>query len=200
MDDEGLELDALEAELDRGGDVSFLYAIPTFQNPSGRTLGLERRRRLAELAADQGLDVLEDDPYGLVRYDGEPHPSLHELEGGERIVFTSSFSKTVAPGLRVAWFVVPEALAAAYDDRAVSTSITPPLLPQAVVHELLDRGAFEPNLERIRGLLRARRDAMLAALAAEMPDGVSWNRAGRRLLPLALTGSRRRRAATACCR
>jgi 2-aminoadipate transaminase len=175
MDDEGLDLDALAAELDRGGNISFLYTIPTFQNPSGRTLGLDRRRRLAELAAERGLDVLEDDPYGRVRYDGEPQPSLHELEGGERITFTSSFSKTVAPGLRVAWFVVPEELAPAYDDRAVSTSITPPLLPQAVVHELLDRGAFEPNLDRIRGLLRARRDAMLATLAAEMPDGVSWN-------------------------
>jgi DNA-binding transcriptional MocR family regulator len=175
MDEEGLDPDALEAELDRGGDVSFLYTIPTFQNPSGRTLGVERRRRLAEVAAERGLDVLEDDPYGLVRYDGEPQPTLHELEGGERVTFTSSFSKTVAPGLRVAWFVVPDELATAYDDRAVSTSITPPLLPQAVVHELLERGAFEPNLDRIRGLLRTRRDAMLAALAAEMPDGVSWN-------------------------
>src|SRR5262245_61648146 len=160
MDDEGIDLDALEAELDRGGDVSFLYTIPTFQNPSGRTLGLERRPRLAQLPAARRLDVLEDDPYGLVRYDGEPAPNLHALEGGDRVTFTSSFSKTVAPGLRVAWFVVPEELAAAYDDRAVSTSITPPLLPQAVVHELLERGAFEPNLGRIRGLLRVRRDAM----------------------------------------
>lgn len=175
MDEEGLDPDALEAELDRGGDVSFLYTIPTFQNPSGRTLGLERRRRLAALAAERGVDVLEDDPYGQVRYAGEPQPSLHELEGGERVTFTSSFSKTVAPGLRAAWFVVPDELAAAYDDRAVSTSITPPLLPQAIVHELITRGAFEPNLERVRGLLSARRNAMLAALAAEMPDGVSWN-------------------------
>ena len=175
MDDEGLDVEALEAELDRGGDVSFLYTIPTFQNPSGRTLGLERRRRLAALIAERGLDVLEDDPYGAVRYDGEPQPSLHRLEGGERVAFTSSFSKTVAPGLRVAWFVVPQELVAPYDDRAVSTSITPPLLPQGVVHELLARGAFEPNLERIRGILRARRDAMLAALVTEMPDTVNWN-------------------------
>jgi 2-aminoadipate transaminase len=175
MDEEGLDLDALEVELDRGGDVSFPYTIPTFQNPSGRTLGLERRRRLVALAVERGLDVLEDDPYGQVRYSGEPQPSLHELEGGERVTFTSSFSKTVAPGLRAAWFVVPDELVAAYDDRVVSTSITPPLLSQAIVHELLSRGAFEPNLERIRGLLGARRDAMLAALAAEMPAAVSWN-------------------------
>ena len=133
MDDEGLDLDALEAELRRGGEISFLYTIPTFQNPSGRTIGIERRRRLVELAAEYDLPILEDDPYGRVRYDGEPLPSIHELEGGERVTFTSSFSKTVAPGLRIGYFVVPQALVAAYDDRAVSTYISPSLLPQATV-------------------------------------------------------------------
>jgi len=109
MDDEGLDPDALEAELRSGGDVSFLYTIPTFQNPSGRTLGEERRRRIVELSAEHDLHVLEDDPYGLVRYVGESVPSIHSLEGGGRVTFTSSFSKTVATGLRVGWFVVPEA-------------------------------------------------------------------------------------------
>ena len=175
MDDEGLDLDALEAELRKGGPISFLYTLPTFQNPSGRTIGVERRRRLAELAAEHDLPVLEDDPYGLVRYDGEPLPSIHEIEGGQKVTFTSSFSKTVAPGLRIGYFVVPQELAAAYDDRAVSTYISPSLLPQATVHELMHRGAFEPNLERVRGLLKARKDAMLAALAAEMPEGTRWS-------------------------
>ena len=101
MDGEGLDPDALEAEIARGGAISFLYTIPTFQNPSGRTIGTHRRRRLAELAAEHGLDILEDDPYGRVRYEGESPPSVHELEGGERVTFTSSFSKTVAPGLRI---------------------------------------------------------------------------------------------------
>jgi 2-aminoadipate transaminase len=175
MDDEGLDPDALEAELARGGDVSFLYTIPTFQNPSGRTLGEERRRRIVELSATYDLHVLEDDPYGLVRYSGERLPSIHELEGGERVTFTSSFSKTVAPGLRVGWFVVPEAMRADYDDRAVSTYISPPLLPQAIVHELFARGAFEPNLNRIRGILGAQRDAMLAALEAELAGRAGWS-------------------------
>jgi len=175
MDDEGLDLDALEAELRQGGPISFLYTIPTFQNPSGRTIGVERRRRLAEIAAEHDLPILEDDPYGLVRYDGEPLASIHELEGGERVTFTSSFSKTVAPGLRIGYFVVPQAMAAAYDDRAVSTYISPSLLPQATVHELMRSGAFEPNLERVRGLLKARKDAMLSALAAEMPEGTRWS-------------------------
>ncbi|MDH4178785.1 MAG: PLP-dependent aminotransferase family protein [Thermoleophilia bacterium] len=175
LDDEGLDPDALAAELARPGDVSFLYTIPTFQNPSGRTLGTDRRRRLAELVAAHGLDVLEDDPYGQVRYEGVAPPSVLELEGGAHVAFTSSFSKTVAPGLRVGYVVVPESLRAAYEDQAVSTYISPPLLPQAAVHELFARGAFEPNLDRIRGLLRTRRDAMLDALATQMPDGVRWS-------------------------
>jgi 2-aminoadipate transaminase len=176
LDEEGLDPDALEVELKKGGPISFLYTIPTFQNPAGRTIGVERRRRLAELAAEHDLSILEDDPYGLVRYDGEPLPSILELEGGEKVTFTSSFSKTVAPGLRIGYFVVPKEMAAAYDDRAVSTYISPSLLPQATVHELIARGAFEPNLERVRGLLKARKDAMLAALDREMPDGTSWSR------------------------
>ncbi len=191
LDDEGLELDAVEAEVRRGGPISFLYTIPTFQNPSGRTLGAERRRRLAELAAEHGFDVLEDDPYGLVRYEGTSPPSLHELEGGARVTFTSSFSKTVAPGLRVGWFVVPEDLVAAFDERAVSTTISPPLLPQAVVHELFARGGFEPNLERIRGLLRARKDAMLAGARARAAGRRRLEQAGGRVLPLGGLRSRR---------
>jgi 2-aminoadipate transaminase len=176
MDEEGLDLDALEAELASGGDISFLYTIPTFQNPSGRTLLAERRRRLAEICQHHDLHVLEDDPYGLVRYEGQQQGHVHALEGGSRVTFTSSFSKTVAPGLRVGYFVLTDDLVKAFDDRAVSTTISPPLLPQAVVHELFERGGFDTNLDRIKALLRGRKDAMLNALEREMPDGVSWSR------------------------
>jgi 2-aminoadipate transaminase len=175
VDDAGLDPDALEAELRRGG-VSFLYTIPTFQNPSGVTLATERRRRVAELAAEHDLTVLEDDPYGLVRYEGEAPPSLLELEGGARTVYTSSFSKTVAPGMRIGWFVLPADLAAKVEARAVANYISPPFLTQATVFELIDRGEFEPNLARIKELLRARRDAMLEALDAEFPEGTTWSR------------------------
>jgi 2-aminoadipate transaminase len=174
MDAEGLEPDALEREL-AAGETSFLYTIPTFQNPSGRTLSPERRRRVVELAREHGVPVLEDDPYGLVRYEGEPPPSLHELEGGELVTYASSFSKTVAPGLRVGWFVAPADLAARLEARAVSTYISPPFLTQAAVFELIDRGGFEPNLERIRGLLRLRRDAMRDALAASLSGEATWS-------------------------
>ena len=174
MDGEGLDPDALERVL-AGGPASFLYTIPTFQNPSGRTLSTERRRRVVELVAAHGLPVLEDDPYGLVRYQGEPPPSLHELEGGELVTYASSFSKTVAPGVRVGWFAAPAELAARLEARAVSNYISPPFLTQATVFELIDRGAFEPNLERIKGLLKTRRDAMLDALARELDGRATWS-------------------------
>jgi DNA-binding transcriptional MocR family regulator len=170
MDDEGLVPEELP-----DGDFAFLYTIPTFQNPSGRTMSEARRRRLAELAAERGLLVLEDDPYGLVRYDGEPLPSVFELSGGQ-IAYCSSFSKTVAPGLRVGWFVLPAALAAELEALATSTYISPPYLSQATVLEFMKRGSFEPNLVRVNGLLRARRDAMLAALERDMPEDATWTR------------------------
>jgi DNA-binding transcriptional MocR family regulator len=174
MDDEGLDPDALEAALRDGEAPAFLYTIPTFQNPSGRTLSTERRRRIVELAAERNLLVLEDDPYGLVRFDGEPLPSLFELSE-RRIAYSSSFSKTIAPGLRVGWFVLPEELARAVEATATATYITPVLLGQATVHEFVSRGRFEPNLERVRGLLGSRRDAMLAALERELP-AAHWSR------------------------
>jgi 2-aminoadipate transaminase len=177
MDEEGLDPDALEAELRRDGDrPSFLYTIPTFQNPSGRTLSSERRARLVEIVRVHELAVLEDDPYGLVRFEGVAPTSLLELEGGNLVTYTSSFSKTVAPGVRTGYFVLPAADAPAFEERAVSTYITPPLLPQAVVAEFIARGSFEPNLVRVREELRDRRDAMLEALASTAPSGSSWSR------------------------
>ncbi|MES1248652.1 MAG: PLP-dependent aminotransferase family protein [Actinomycetota bacterium] len=170
MDDEGL----IPEEI--AGDAAFLYTIPTFQNPSGRTLSTERRRTLVEHAKERGLFVLEDDPYGLVRYEGEAPPSLFELAGGENVAYSSSFSKTIAPGLRVGYFVLPPALAKQIEALAVSTYISPPYLTQATVYEFVRRGNFEPNLQRISGLLKAQRDAMLESLEEHMPEGTTWSR------------------------
>jgi 2-aminoadipate transaminase len=185
-DDDGLDPDALEQELGRG-EVAFLYLIPTFQNPSGRSLSLERRRRVVELARSHEVLVLEDDPYGLIRFDGEPLPSLFELSD-RTIAYSSSFSKTVAPGLRVGWFVLPQPLAREIEATATATYITPVLLGQATVHEFCRRGSFEPNLARVNGLLRARRDAMLAALDRELPGVRSTRPDGGYFLWLELDG------------
>jgi 2-aminoadipate transaminase len=175
VDRDGLDVEELERVLAGGPEPSFLYTIPTFQNPTGSTLSDERRRRLAELAVGRALAVLEDDPYGLVRFDGEPLPTLFELEGGEKVMYSSSFSKTVAPGLRVGYAVVPTALEPRLEELAASTYITPALVAQATVFEFLRRGLFEPNLERVRGLLRARRDAMLEALERELGGRARWS-------------------------
>jgi DNA-binding transcriptional MocR family regulator len=168
-DDEGLDPDALEEALKDGAKPAFVYLIPTFQNPSGRTLSEERRRRIAELAREHDVLVLEDDPYSLVRFEGEPLPSLFELSGGET-AYSSSFSKTIAPGLRVGWFVLPEPLARELELAANGTYIGPVLLGQAAAYEFVSRGLFESNLERVRELIGARRDAMLAALDRELPE------------------------------
>jgi DNA-binding transcriptional MocR family regulator len=173
-DDEGLDPDALERALASGEPPAFAYLLPTFQNPSGRTLPLERRQRVAELAREHDLLVLEDDPYGLVRFEGEPLPLVFELSEGVT-AYSSSFSKTVAPGLRVGWFVLPEATAKLLEAAATATYITPVQLGQATIFEFIRRGLFEPNLARVRDLLGARRDAMLEALDRELP-GVRHSR------------------------
>ena len=169
-DDEGLDPGALELP------AAFLYTIPTFQNPSGRTLSLERRHALASLARDGKVLVLEDDPYSLVRYEGEPLPSVYELAAGEGVVYSFSFSKIVAPGLRVGYLVGSTELIGRLEDLAVQTYLTPALLPQATAYEFVARGLLDSNVERVVGLLRERRDAMLAALESEMPAGANWSR------------------------
>jgi 2-aminoadipate transaminase len=169
-DEEGLDPEALELP------AAFLYTIPTFQNPSGRTFSIERRRALAELARDGKVLVLEDDPYSLVRYEGEPLPTVYELADGEGVVYSFSFSKIAAPGLRVGYLIGPADLIARLEGLAVQTYLTPALLSQATVHEFVSRGLLEGNIERVVGLLRERRDAILEAFQRELPEGASWSR------------------------
>jgi 2-aminoadipate transaminase len=170
QDDQGIDVDALADELRHDPSPAFLYVLPTFQNPSGRTLPLERRRRLVELAREHRLTVLEDDPYGRVRFDGEALPTLFELDGGENVLYSSSFSKIVSPGVRVGYFVVPAEIAAALEGVAANVYLTPVLVGQAIVHEFIRRGSLEPNIDRVTALLKARRDAMIDALQRDLPD------------------------------
>jgi 2-aminoadipate transaminase len=169
--EDGLDVDALAGSL-RTGDV--VYTIPTFQNPSGRTLSLENRRRLLDLATETGATVFEDDPYGMLRFDGDSIPRLFELSDGSTI-FLSSFSKTVAPGIRTGYLIVPEALVPSIEELVLSNYVSPAIFVEAALLEFLTSGRYEPNLETVRDGLRLRRDAMLAALAREMPEGARWN-------------------------
>jgi len=174
LDDEGILPHSLEDAMRIGQDVAFLYTIPTFQNPSGRTMTTERRRQIVHIAQQHNLTILEDDPYSLIRFEGEPQPALFDLSE-KTFIYSSSFSKTIAPGLRVGWFILPEDLAGEITEAAASTYITPVLLGQAVAFEFISRGSFQPNLERVNGLLKARRDAMLAALEQHL-SGCTWTR------------------------
>ena len=167
VDDEGMDVAAVRAEV-RRGDAAFVYTIPTFQNPTGRTLTVERRSALVAVAGEHDVVVLEDDPYGLVRFEGEAPPTLLDLGQGAPVVYSSSFSKTVAPGLRVGYLVLPDALARAVEAAAVSTYIAPAAAGQATLWEFVRRGLFERNLERVRSLLRARRDAMVVGLRSRV--------------------------------
>ena len=176
LDEDGLDIAALEADLDAGAAASFLYTIPTFQNPTGRTLPTDRRRRLVELARERDLLIVEDDPYGLLRFDGEPPPTLFELAGGQGVVYGSSFSKTIAPGVRVGYLVLPEELAGRVTAEATATYITPSLVGQAAVYEFLRRGRLDANVRRVAAALRARRDAMLATLERDLAGRARWSR------------------------
>jgi len=173
MDDHGLIPDEFENQLRVNQKPAFLYTIPTFQNPSGRTLPEARRHQIAGIAQAHGVTILEDDPYGLIRFEGEAPVALFDITR-DNTIYTSSFSKTIAPGLRVGWYILPNELAAAVIERANSTYITPVLLGQAVVYEFIRRGNFEPNLIRVNELLKVRRDAMLTSLEKHL-SGATWS-------------------------
>ncbi len=191
VDGDGIDTDALAAELDRE-PAAFLYVIPNFQNPSGATMSLERRRRLLELADQHELVVVEDDPYGLLRWAGDSHPTLQELDGGKRVITLSSFTKTVAPGLRIGYVVAPEGLAGAVGKHAENTYISPCMVSQSGLAAYCAAGYFEPGVERAKAALRQRCDAMVESVRAALPVGRADGRAAGRLLPLARPGSRRR--------
>ena len=174
LDENGLMTDAFADLLRVQPDVGFLYTIPTFQNPTGQTMSLERREALVQIAHRRNLMILEDDPYSLVRFEGEPLPSLFAMSG-QRTIYSSSFSKTISPGLRVGFFILSEELAAQLEATATATYITPVLLAQATVNEFIQRGYFDPNLERVNGLIKARRDAMLDALDKHF-SGATWTK------------------------
>jgi DNA-binding transcriptional MocR family regulator len=175
VDDEGMNVEDLRMQLRVSPEPpAFIYTIPTFQNPTGQTMSLARRQELVGISQSANAMLFEDDPYSLIRFEGESLPALFDLTG-KASIYSSSFSKTIAPGLRVGWFILPEDLAESITNIATSTYITPVLLAQATVHEFMTRGYFEPNLRRVNELIKARRDAMLAALEKHF-SGARWTR------------------------
>jgi 2-aminoadipate transaminase len=175
-DDDGLDPDAVAAAAAAHG-ARLLYTIPTFHNPTGRTLPLERRRALAAVAERHGLWLLEDDPYGELRYRGDPLPSLATLPGAEdRTLYLSTLSKVAAPGLRVGWVRTPAALRPSLVVAKQAADLHSSTIDQAAAARWLAAVDLDAHIAGLRAEYGARRDALLAGLADALPPGSTHNR------------------------
>ena len=171
-DDDGLQTDALTPALTL--DARLLYTQPNFQNPTARRLPLERRLALAEFARQAPFPVIEDDPYGELYYRGEPLPTLLSL-APNHIVHFGTFSKVLAPGLRVGYVIAPEPLLSKLVQAKQAADLHTPILTQRIVYEAVKNDLLSRHLPDVRALYRGQCDAMLAALEREMPKDVHWN-------------------------
>jgi len=174
LDDDGMQVDLLEDVLKRE-DVRFIYVLPNFHNPAGTTLPLERRVRLAELAAEHGVFIVEDDPYGELRFEGEDITPIEVLHK-ENTIYLSTFSKTLAPGMRLGWLVAPEHVTAKLVQAKQGADLHTSSFVQMIVNDICQRGFLKIHVRRLRDAYRERRDAMLEALEQHFPDGTSWTR------------------------
>ncbi|MDQ7025528.1 MAG: PLP-dependent aminotransferase family protein [Anaerolineae bacterium] len=171
-DDEGIMPDALEETL-KQHTIKLIYLVPTFQNPTGRTLPLARRKRIAELIQHYDVLLLEDDPYSALRYRGEAVSSIQQF-APEHVIYSSTFSKILAPGLRIGFGIAPEALTHWLVIAKQGTDLHTQSFGQAIAALYLSGGYLTEHLPRIIELYRPRRDAMLKALETYMPQGFRW--------------------------
>ncbi|MGA2469471.1 MAG: PLP-dependent aminotransferase family protein [Solirubrobacteraceae bacterium] len=171
LEPDGIDIDALEELLAAGAKPALAHIIPNFQNPAGYTLSLVKRKRLLELAGEHGFTIFEDDPYVSLRFRGETLPTMLSLDGGAgRVVYASSFSKTVCPGIRVGYLVGPAAVIKAIAKRGTNTYISPGMVSGAIVYEFASSGALERSIETVRAALEKRVGALASGLARELPD------------------------------
>jgi 2-aminoadipate transaminase len=177
MDNDGLIPEALAETLVRlaaeGRRVKLLYTVPTFQNPAGVTLSRSRRQRVLEICRRADVLVVEDNPYGLLALDGEPVRALR-ADAPDDVVYLGSFSKTLAPGLRVGWALAPPAVRDRLVLAAESAMLSHSAFAQLAVERYLSTQPWAEQLKVFRELYRERRDALLSALAANMPTGTTW--------------------------
>jgi 2-aminoadipate transaminase len=166
---DGIDTHALADLLAGGVQPTLAHIIPNFQNPAGYTLSYEKRRHLLDLAADHGFLVFEDDPYVALRFSGESLPTMLSMDP-DRVVYASSFSKTVCPGIRVGYLVGPVELIAQIAKLATNTYISPNMVAQSIVYEFCASGAIERSIETVKAALAERARALAAALARELPE------------------------------
>jgi 2-aminoadipate transaminase len=179
MDDHGLVPEALDEAITRlaaeGRRVKFLYTVPSFHNPAGVTLGAARRARVLSICQRAGFPIIEDNPYGLLGFDGEPQRALR-ADDAQGVVYLGTFSKTIAPGLRVGWVAAPPGIRDRLVLAAESAVLCHSSLAQLMVREYLATQPWREQVKVFRELYRERRDAMLESLAALMPAGCRWTR------------------------
>ena len=173
LQEDGLDLDALEVEI-KQGPPTLVYVVVDFQNPMGTTTSAEKRRRLARLAQEHGFWVVEDAPYRLLRYRGQEAPTLHSL-APDRVLHLSSFSKILAPGVRLGYVIGPAETIAELARWAVDTYIGPVFPTQGMVYEYCRAGLLAPNIERLKQVYAPRLEATLEALPKHLP-GATWTR------------------------
>ena len=171
LEPDGIDTEALSRLLSGGfaAQPTLAHIIPNFQNPAGYTLSFEKRRRLLELASDHGFMIFEDDPYVELRFSGETLPTMLSMDP-ERVVYASSFSKTVCPGIRVGYLVGPSDLIAAIAQLATNTYISPNMVAQAIVYEFCASGAIDRSIETVKAALGERVETLATALRRELPE------------------------------
>ncbi len=169
LEGDGIDVGALESAL-ADGPVKLAHVIPNFHNPAGCTLSLEKRERLVALAKQHDFRIFEDDPYREVGFEGEALPTMLDLDQDDRVLYASSFSKTVAPGVRVGYLAGPVEQIGPLAKRANETYISPNMLAESLVWELCRSGALAENTEVVRKALRERRDALVSALEEQIPE------------------------------
>ena len=169
IDGEGMKVDELETLLDRlesdGRRPKFIYSVPTFQNPAGVTLSGERRRRLVELAREREVLVVEDNPYGLLRYEGEPQPPLYLLDGGDYVIYIGTLSKILSPGIRLGWAVAPPPVMEKMALGKQATDLCTSTLAQYFALEYFAEERWRSYVDSLCDVYRSRRDVMLEALS-----------------------------------
>lgn len=174
VDDEGMRMDALEAAL-KTENPKFIYILPNFHNPMGVTLTLERRKKLVELAAKYGAPMIEDDPYGELRFEGEDLPPIVVLHK-ENVIYLSTFSKILAPGIRLGWVVAPEAIVKKLVQAKQATDLHTSTLLQMITYDIMKRGILKAHAKEIKRVYGERRHLMTSTMEEHFPKGVTWTR------------------------
>jgi 2-aminoadipate transaminase len=180
MDADGMRVDLLEEALDRldreGRRPKFIYTVPSFQNPAGVTMSQPRRRRLVEVAHERELLVLEDNPYGLLRYEGDPPSPLLSIDGGVYVMYLGTFSKILSPGIRLGWTVAPPPVLEKINLGKQATDLCTSTLSQLMVQAYFAESRWRDYVDSLTEIYRARRDTMLDALADHFPPQAEWTR------------------------